>query len=525
MRYLFSIFFLFITAFSTAQDIDSYEFIIQELEGHKLYGQKLIIDNQANMYAIGYSTPEELPDPDWRFFVIKYLPNADLDTSFGVDGIFSYSFEEGTGFATDLLVLPNGKIMVIGNIRFIENNTLLHNTFIARLNPEGTFDTDFNSVGYTILDDDYQSEGNKMILTSDNKILIAGGISTAEEQSNLAFIQLNIDGSYDTSFGTNGIQLMDTSSYYYEGDYDQFSTIEDFEIQSDGSMIALATTGNNYLIVKFTPELTLDTTFGNGEGLFEYNSSMQGYGTGYNYRPQNIFLNDDDTMYVFYVRNCDFTTCNAGDASNSHLQIAKIHQDGTLDTSFAEEGIFYNGKIYGGAEVSVTADQKITIAYGNPTDFRLKKIDSQGNLDPSLSGSSIWISANHSYTARKLAPTAMIAHPLDDEIIILGWHRGPGIDQLLIFGNITLIGILGVDDVTGTDQIKAYPNPSKDRFFLEGDFSNNTKIQVIDITGKIIFEKNITITDKQIDLSNQPKGVYFIKINGQTSSTHKVIKK
>lgn len=523
MKYIYALFLVLITTISTAQDIDSYEFIIAELDERKLSGKNIIIDNENNIYVIGDTRPDELPSPDWRFFVTKYLPNADIDTSFGVDGFFTYNFEEGTASASDLLVLPNGKIMVIGNIRFVDNTDVLSKIFIARLNPEGTFDTDFNTVGYTILDDYYNSDSNKMIMTSENKILIAGGISTEEEQSNLAFIKLNLDGSYDTTFGTDGIQLIDTSSYYYQGDNDLFSTIEDFTIQADGSMMAVATTGNNYLVAKFTPELILDTTFGNGEGLFEYNSSMQGYSDGYNYRPRNLFVNDDGTMYIFYIRNCDFTTCNAGDASNSHLQIAKIHQDGTLDTSFAEDGIFYNGKIYGGAEVHITADQEITIAYVIPHNFRLKKIDSQGNLVSTLSGSSVWISANHSLTARELRPTSIIAHPVDDEIMIIGWRSGAEFGQLLIFGNLSLISILGVDDVVSTDQVKAYPNPSKDRFFLEGTFSNNTKVQVIDALGKVVFEKNITAFDKQIDLNEQPKGIYFIKIEGQTTSL-KVIK-
>jgi hypothetical protein len=59
------------------------------------------------------------------------------------------------------------------------------------------------------------------------------------------------------------------------------------------------------------------------------------------------------------------------------------------------------------------------------------------------------------------------------------------------------------------------PNPSTGKLYLE---SKNTErdpveLQVMDLTGRIVFEKKQTLAEKiEIDLSNQKQGVYFLKI-------------
>lgn len=75
--------------------------------------------------------------------------------------------------------------------------------------------------------------------------------------------------------------------------------------------------------------------------------------------------------------------------------------------------------------------------------------------------------------------------------------------------------------------IKLYPNPTISDVTLEG-LLNVSKISVVDITGKLLFEQQNTIdqTSANISLQGLSSGVYFIILH-QTSgekSTHKVIK-
>lgn len=71
---------------------------------------------------------------------------------------------------------------------------------------------------------------------------------------------------------------------------------------------------------------------------------------------------------------------------------------------------------------------------------------------------------------------------------------------------------------TDIPQIKIYPNPTDGNFTIEGN--NIQQINVTDITGRII-SNIVTVRNKMIkqsvDLSNQPKGIYFVRIKTDTN--------
>ena len=70
-----------------------------------------------------------------------------------------------------------------------------------------------------------------------------------------------------------------------------------------------------------------------------------------------------------------------------------------------------------------------------------------------------------------------------------------------------------------------YPNPSKGLFNLTG-FFQAVRLQITDITGKTIYTSALSDlhSERQIDLSNQPKGIYFIKIETENGTlTEKLI--
>lgn len=83
---------------------------------------------------------------------------------------------------------------------------------------------------------------------------------------------------------------------------------------------------------------------------------------------------------------------------------------------------------------------------------------------------------------------------------------------------------LSTNDVV-QNQLLVYPNPSKNAFNLSWNFIGNADIMVYNYLGKTILTKNNIKENKyQIDLSNQSKGLYFIKINVDgKQATKKVI--
>ena len=62
-----------------------------------------------------------------------------------------------------------------------------------------------------------------------------------------------------------------------------------------------------------------------------------------------------------------------------------------------------------------------------------------------------------------------------------------------------------------------YPNPSLSGIFKIKNAENKVyKVQVSDISGKIVFDK--LVTDGIVNLSKQNKGVYFVKVSDNEAS-------
>ncbi len=95
------------------------------------------------------------------------------------------------------------------------------------------------------------------------------------------------------------------------------------------------------------------------------------------------------------------------------------------------------------------------------------------------------------------------------------------VDNVIVDGNeivnITLT-LVDIQDIQNNN-INIYPNPSNGIFTVTNPqgFKNLMGLEITDITGKIIFSKDVASNvSTKIDISNQPAGIYFIKINTET---------
>jgi hypothetical protein len=65
-----------------------------------------------------------------------------------------------------------------------------------------------------------------------------------------------------------------------------------------------------------------------------------------------------------------------------------------------------------------------------------------------------------------------------------------------------------------TDDIIVIPNPSDGRFFISS--KKPCEIKIMDLTGKVVFESSNEMTGiTEIDLTNQSKGMYFIRVKAR----------
>ncbi|MEI8204062.1 MAG: T9SS type A sorting domain-containing protein [Bacteroidota bacterium] len=86
----------------------------------------------------------------------------------------------------------------------------------------------------------------------------------------------------------------------------------------------------------------------------------------------------------------------------------------------------------------------------------------------------------------------------------------------------------GIEDkpIAGTN-VSVYPNPSNGRITIEIPQENNkmdNQIYIYNSLGSLVWQKNTSDTKLNIDISNYPKGMYFIKVaNGGNIKTEKLV--
>ena len=190
----------------------------------------------------GYNANNSYSQDAESFAVTQLLPNGDLDTSFGNGGTVITSFgDTGSDFANDVVVQPDGKIVVVGDVNvppetepgslYLQQGvyTLSQGSLgMVRYNADGSIDTSFGMDGKVVTAfGGSSSEASGVALQTDGEIVVVGGtqLSSGQEYldgrsgelqtltSSTAFpgeqfftvARFNTDGSLDGTFAQNGV--------------------------------------------------------------------------------------------------------------------------------------------------------------------------------------------------------------------------------------------------------------------------------------------------------------------------------
>lgn len=97
-------------------------------------------------------------------------------------------------------------------------------------------------------------------------------------------------------------------------------------------------------------------------------------------------------------------------------------------------------------------------------------------------------------------------------------------DMQFVF-NLVCDDELSTDETSDNQSLKYFPNPVKDILNITND-KNIQKVEIVDITGKQVFSKEINAKNAQIKVDNLAKGIYIVKtISEGKVETFKIIKK
>ncbi len=94
------------------------------------------------------------------------------------------------------------------------------------------------------------------------------------------------------------------------------------------------------------------------------------------------------------------------------------------------------------------------------------------------------------------------------------------LDRDIIWRFTTGEGIVDVNETIQTN-VKIYPNPSTGIFTIEA--TENYKINIVDISGRVVYISETNTSNSQIDLSNIAKGIYFIELSNENEKINRKI--
>lgn len=385
------------------------------------------------------------------------------------DGTTDTSFDANFTTVLDIFVQNDNKIIVVGHSP----------SYIKRLNEDGSLDTTFNFPGATI-----DGHINKVEALNNGKIIIAGNFDHINNVPIEAVARLNPNGSLDNSFNLN---------------LPPVTVVIAMDVHPDGKILIAGQndeTSNSYKIFKrYLPGGALDTSFNGDEETDIYDIETQEDG--------KIMISGPFDDYSNITR----------------YNVARLNNDGALDSTFDSYNIPQNGTTYTIFDVAILDDGKYFVngsfsIYDDVSSNFIAKINHNGTIDTSF---------NIGTGPNDLVRETYVQQ--DGKILIGGdftTYNGNSINRIARLGN----SVLSTNTSTLTHGITIYPNPVKDKvnIKLNDPSEMGAIVAIYTLTGQLLKSEEIT-ESKTIDLNFLTSGMYLLHIKyGTRIFTSKIVK-
>ena len=241
---------------------------------------------------------------------------GELDLTFNGTGKVIYDYDMFDLYK-DVKVQSDGKIIAVGSS--MSSTYMSSAIVVSRLLDDGTFDSSFGTNGQFAYSADIFADANKCIIKDDGKILVCG-FSTDYTTYNMLVLQLDENGNLDPAFGTNGVAKVNSSTFELN--------VYAMELQQGNILLAGFVIDIDYrnapVILRLTEAGILDTSFG-----------LNGIAT--------VPVTETDNDFSAIAIQSDGKILAAGHISNGlswfSLLIARFDQDGNIDPTYATDGV------------------------------------------------------------------------------------------------------------------------------------------------------------------------------------------
>lgn len=472
--------------------------------------------------------------------IARYNPDGTLDTSFDGDtgtgnGKFITSINS---FASAYSVAQNGSRIVVGGSTF---NGFSQTFAVVVYNiSNGVRDNSFDSDGIVMTNMGGMAESIHAIKIQTDGKIVAAGYSFDGFTQVFAIARYNTNGSLDNSFDSDGRVTTVVGDSGSDAAYDLVIHNQSGKILVVGTA-TMAATGPDFAMVLYGPNGALDTYLG-GDGIVTF----------------DLMGSADFAHSVLLQTNFDILIAGyAFNGVDNDFAIAKFHPDGTLNTSFNSAAsapsfpgvniIDFTGDDYGyGIDF-----QNANIIFGgiNGIGIALTRLTNTGqalpvtlfNFTAAKRNTAValqWETSNEknsghfeierSGDGRNFTKIAQVPAAQFSDNVVRYTHNDlnplPSVNfyrlkMVDLDGRYTYSQIVSVK-FDSKQAITVFPNPVKDIMNIQiADMKGMASVQMTDASGRMVKSLNLygngSLVSFAIDVSNLPKGIYFIKANDQ----------
>ncbi|MBL0016915.1 MAG: T9SS type A sorting domain-containing protein [Bacteroidetes bacterium] len=496
----------------------------------------------------------------------SFAQQGTIDSTYSADGWHSFLQGNATRMLNDVVIQPDTKAVVVGTFRNSANQNF---PFLGRLTSNGALDSTFSGDGlqidsnavvevevnavarqsggkfvvggdggdnsplyncpsvFTLLR--YLPNGNRdstfgingmvqtyhangvghlkdLIVLSDNKIIAVGGFGATENNLSFMVVKYLPDGSLDSTFGINGIQILIIGSQ----ESDMALSVMDYSYGV--TLISGYTTSGgirNGIIVRLLANGSFDTSFGSGDGSFVFsysgwNIELRSVGVGYNQTPFCVGTTDGAfSEEVFLHLNSDGTV-NPFFACNPVILFRMINNPG--GRSYVRKHIMQPNLKFVAAGFYVDSFGVRGV---------VQRFNEYAQYEPLFNG----VGYNTlSVSGEEVRFLNMAGQP-DGKILVAGYLQDSlGRQQYLVARYHDNFIATAVPEDPISSILELYPNPADD--FVNVRFpSSFGKLAVYNLAGQELLSHQAESTETTMQVSAFPRGIYWVLWTGEDGQT------
>lgn len=423
-----------------------------------------------------------------------------LDATFGEKNYDMGSNSLDKSESVKRMILSNNKILIYGRVNATPTHSL-YDWFLTRINLDGSLDTSFGTNGFTTQSVSQNGTVNDFAVDQNgNSFLLISNMGSY-------MVKVNQNGVIDNNFGTNGKLSLNT---FYP---------KKFYIQNDGKLVMAGTKTNTLTntedsyIERRLPDGTYDTTFGNNGSVFIPNTAGSvATNFEYNYTDNSILLlHSKNATYrdTFFLSKIQISDGASVSGFSNNGRTPDYHFTTAQQLSLGQITVLPNSKIV------VTGG--ITNMYnGTPNliaQLFVTRLNANGTVDYTTS------SAGFQYFMAAPPTTSLRADyihklfNLNDGSLVLCYSGGSVTHGDKSFLTKFNSGFLGIDNVSLKDYntFTLYPNPAGDHITIQNKKQSNESFEysIFDMSRKKI-QSGFSIFNEQMNIQKLEKGNYMI---------------